>query len=107
MDLDNLLRMDNQGLSEVVTKLVGGGVMSPNDGRYKHNLAPVKGGESPYLQQQNYSLEALAKRDKDDPFGKKQAPSPPPQPPEETDETPRMLWQLNSRNIGETIFDEI
>ena len=32
-------------------------------------MEPVEGGDSPYLQQQNYSLEALAKRDAaSDPF---------------------------------------
>jgi hypothetical protein len=45
--------------------------MSPNEGRQKMDMKPVEGGESPYLQQQNYSLAALAKRDaQDDPFGK-------------------------------------
>jgi len=43
--------------------------MSPNEGRSKLDLKPVDGGESPYLQQQNYSLAALAKRDAQaDPF---------------------------------------
>jgi hypothetical protein len=43
-------------------------------------LKPVKGGKSPYLQQQNYSLEALAKRDaQDDPFKPATPPAPPPQ----------------------------
>jgi phage portal protein BeeE len=49
--------------------------MAPNEGRAKFDLKPVKGGDSPYLQQQNYSLEALAKRDAQaDPF----APATPP-----------------------------
>jgi phage portal protein BeeE len=44
-------------------------MMSPNEGRAMLDLKPVEGGESPYLQQQNYSLAALAKRDaQDDPF---------------------------------------
>jgi phage portal protein BeeE len=43
--------------------------MAPNEGRGKLDLKPVEGGESPYLQQQNYSLAALAKRDAQaDPF---------------------------------------
>jgi len=34
------------------------------------NLAPVVGGETPYLQQQNFALSALARRDSsEDPFG--------------------------------------
>ena len=43
--------------------------MSPNEARAAENMQPVAGGDSPYLQQQNYSLAALAKRDaKPDPF---------------------------------------
>ncbi|MNF05849.1 hypothetical protein D3C80_2056750 [compost metagenome] len=53
------------------------GIMSPNEQRKKLDLKPVAGGNSPMLQQQNYSLEALAKRDAQaDPFGT----SPPPEP---------------------------
>jgi phage portal protein BeeE len=58
---------------------VGAGVMSPNEGRSKLDLKPVEGGESPYLQQQNYSLAALAKRDaQDDPFAPNTPALPPP-----------------------------
>lgn len=43
--------------------------MAPNEGRYRLNLPPVDGGESPMIQVQNYSLAALAKRDaQSDPF---------------------------------------
>jgi HK97 family phage portal protein len=69
LDLDGLLRMDPLSRADVAVKLIGAGVMAPNEHRLKENLPPVKGGESPLIQQQNYSLEALAKRDaKDDPF---------------------------------------
>lgn len=69
LDIDNLMRMDSLGLAEVHSKIVTGGIEAPNEGRRKFNLPPVKGGDSPYLQQQNYSLEALAKRDAQaDPF---------------------------------------
>lgn len=69
-DLDGLLRMDSQTLINTVKEAVGAGVMSPNEGRAKINLKPVTGGETPYLQQQNYSLAALNKRDQGDPFAK-------------------------------------
>ena len=53
--------------------------MSPNEARKKYlGLGPIPGGESAYMQQQNYSLEALAARDADDPFAK---PAPRPVPP--------------------------
>jgi phage portal protein BeeE len=46
----------------------------------------VKGGSAPYLQQQNYSLEALAKRDaKEDPFASKTT-TPPSAPPAADDD---------------------
>lgn len=70
-DLDDLLRMDSATQVKTLNEAVGGGWMSPNEARKKRNLPPAKGGEGPYLQQQNYSLEALAKRDTgDDPFSK-------------------------------------
>jgi len=68
-DTDNLLRMDSVTQITAIQQAVGAGVMAPNEGRSKLDLKPVDGGESPYLQQQNYSLAALAKRDaQEDPF---------------------------------------
>jgi HK97 family phage portal protein len=79
-DTDNLLRMDTVTQVTAIRDAVGAGVMSPNEGRGKLDLKPVTGGASPYLQQQNYSLAALAKRDaQDDPF-KPATPPAPPQP---------------------------
>jgi HK97 family phage portal protein len=69
LDLDGLLRMDSKTRAEVDGAEVGAGILSPNEARAKRNLMPVTGGASPYLQQQNYSLSALAKRDAQaDPF---------------------------------------
>lgn len=69
-DLDGLLRMDTVTQIQSMRDAVSAGIMAPNEARRKIDLKPVDGGDSPYLQQQNFSLEALAKRDKqDDPFG--------------------------------------
>lgn len=77
-DLDNLLRMDSVTQMQVLKEGVGAGVLSPNEARAKVDRKPVAGGASPYLQQQNYSLEALAKRDaQTDPFGTATPESPP------------------------------
>jgi HK97 family phage portal protein len=84
-NLDDLLRMDTLTQVTSIRDAVGAGVMAPNEGRRKLNLAPAKGGESPYLQQQNYSLAALAERDKDKPFEKPE-PAPPPEPGPELDD---------------------
>jgi HK97 family phage portal protein len=68
-DLEDLLKMDSRTLTEVQVLRVGGGISAPDEARSKFNLKPVPGGKLPYLQQQNYSLEALAKRDaQGDPF---------------------------------------
>jgi len=76
-DLDGLLRMDTGALYKANNDAIGGGWMAPNEGRKRAGLAPVPGGDSPFMQQQQFSLEALAKRDQDDPFSKPAAPSAP------------------------------
>lgn len=63
LDIDNLMRMDMKTLYETLGAGVKNIVLSPNEARARLNLSPVPGGESPLSQQQNYSLEALAKRD--------------------------------------------
>lgn len=69
-DLDGLLRMDNRTLISAMAEGVKGGIFAPDEGRSRLNLPPVDGGDTVYLQQQNFSLAALAKRDaQDDPFG--------------------------------------
>lgn len=80
LDLDGLLRMDTAAQIKAAADAVGAGIDSPNEARAKFDRRPVTGGESPYLQQQNYSLEALSKRDaQTDPFASK-APAATPQP---------------------------
>jgi HK97 family phage portal protein len=77
-DTDNLLRMDSVTQMMVLDK--ASGTMKINEKRKRLDLLPVEGGDDVYLQQQNYSLTALAKRDaKPDPFGK--APTAAPKPP--------------------------
>lgn len=82
LDLDGLLRMDQASQIESVTKGILGGLFAPNEGRKRFDLKPVPGGDNVTLQQQNFSLAALAKRDaQDDPFGAKPAaPAPAPAP---------------------------
>ena len=69
-DLDGLIRMDEASQIKALVDGIAGGLYAPNEGRMKLDLPPVAGGDAPYLQQQNYSLEALAKRDAGDPFAK-------------------------------------
>lgn len=62
-DLDDLIRMDSASKMKMATDGVAGGVFTPNEGRAKFDKRPVAGGDTPYLQQQYYSLAALNKRD--------------------------------------------
>jgi HK97 family phage portal protein len=86
-DLDGLVRMDSATKMKNVTEGVLGAIYTPNEGRKKFNLRPKDGGDSPMLQQQNYSLEALAKRDASaDPFGTAEAAPPKPTPSDDPEE---------------------
>lgn len=86
-DLDGLLRMDTPTLYKANNDAVGGGWMKPNEARRRAGLAPVEGGDSPMIQQQNYSLAAIARRDAQaDPFGKAQSAAPALPPAEPSDE---------------------
>ena len=68
-DLDGLLRMDTATQYKTLGEGIGSALLTPNEGRKRINLKPVKGGDTPYLQQQNFSLAALDRRDtSDDPF---------------------------------------
>jgi hypothetical protein len=78
-----LLKMDSKTKADVAKVLASAGILSPNEGRAWFDMEPVEGGATPYLQQQNYSLAALSKRDALGPPPVDGSPSP--APPEETD----------------------
>lgn len=85
-DLDDLLRMDTASRVKAAADRVAAGITAPNEERRRFGMAPVPGGETPYMQQQNYSLAALAKRDaQSDPFAAAQS-SAPASKPSESDE---------------------
>ncbi len=86
-DLDDLLKMDGATLTNVLKEQSGAGLIKLDEGRRRLNLPPMTGGGAAYLQQQNYSVEALSKRDASaDPFGKTPAAAPPAAPPAPPDE---------------------
>ncbi|OYY35670.1 MAG: phage portal protein [Rhodospirillales bacterium 24-66-33] len=82
-DTDNLLRMDTAMLMDVLEK--GRNYLKPNEGRRRLGLPKVAGGDAVYRQQQDFSLEALAKRDaQEDPFATEK-PQPERDPPPDVD----------------------
>jgi len=62
-DLEGLLRMDSVQKMDVATKGVVGGVLAPNEARAGFNRRPVPGGDTVYLQRQNWPLEKLGSDD--------------------------------------------
>jgi len=98
LDLDALMRMDTPTRIKTAAEAIGGGGMSPNEARSRFlDLGRVEGGEAPYLQQQNFSLSALSRRDAQaDPFATA-TPEPPQLPEAEPDEeTPEDAEKLFS-----------
>lgn len=69
-DLDSLLRMDTQALYE--SNKTASKFMTIDEQRFRVNLDPLPlGGDTVYLQEQDHSIEALAKRDAEaNPFTK-------------------------------------
>lgn len=61
MDTAPLLRMDQGSKAEMQTKLVGGGIATPNEGRREFNLSPLEGGDTVYMQQQDFPLDQVRK----------------------------------------------
>ncbi len=74
LDLDTLLRMDQATFVATLAAGVGGTLFKPDEARKKLNLPSIPGGDTVYLQQQNYSLEALNARDKTNPLVTPDAP---------------------------------
>lgn len=63
LDLGDLLRMDTKTLVDTAVAEVRGGLATPNEARAIRNRRPLRGGETVYLQEQDHSLEWLARRD--------------------------------------------
>lgn len=68
-DRADLFQMDEAGRVDAAAKTIASGALSPNEARRRYlDAPPVKGGDSPMVQQQYFSLEALAERDSERPF---------------------------------------
>jgi len=107
LDLDDLLRMDTTTLTASLKDQVGAGITAPNEARRRLNYGPVAGGNSPMIQQQNFSLQALAKRDaSNDPFATSSpSPAPTPEPtkdiePDRTDEALHLLFRKSPEELA-------
>jgi HK97 family phage portal protein len=59
LDLTGLFRMDSATQVKTLGEAVKSGIMAPNEARREIELPPADGGDTPFLQQQNYPLAAL------------------------------------------------
>lgn len=103
-DLDDLMRMDTATL--IKAEKDAAGIKKINESRKRLNLPPVVGGDTVYLQHQDYSLEALAKRDAmPDPFsaGKTTPPATAPRTDDE-DMTDKVLVAIHAKAIEEGLY---
>ncbi len=74
-DPNDLLWMNPAAKTKAAADGVSSGAMSPDEARRDYlGKGKVKGGNTPYLQQQYFSLAALAERDQEQPFAKPAAP---------------------------------
>jgi HK97 family phage portal protein len=77
-DINDLIWMDAATKIAAAADSIKGSALSVNEARKTYlGVGPVAGGASIWAQQQNYSLEALAERDRNHPFAPKPAPGPP------------------------------
>ena len=79
LDLAPLLRMDEAKRAEVASKLVTNAIEAPNEARLRFNLPPLEGGDTVYMQQQDYPLDQVR-------LNKITPPAPPAPPPEPSEE---------------------
>lgn len=96
LDLWPLLRMDLGKQAEVETKLTSGGIKTPNEGRLAFGLEPLEGGDTVFMQQQDFPLDQVRKNKivDADQSPVPAAPEPEPKPdPDQTDKALALLWK--------------
>lgn len=107
-DLDGLLRMDSKAQVDKLVAAVSGGIDTPNEARKERNRKPLEGGDTVYLQQQQYSISALAERDKDKPFAKEQPKEPQMNSQDSNDDEEKQLLKLGlmfRKHMAEVKYD--
>jgi HK97 family phage portal protein len=96
-DIDDLIWMDTPTKTKAAADAIGAGAISPDEARARYfGLGPVEGGDTPYMQQQMFSLKALAQRDAQDPFAK---PTPAPMATPAADQLPADQVAATARHL--------
>jgi HK97 family phage portal protein len=104
LDIDDLNRMDSATAMEIAVNGVRGGILTPNEGRRRFDRKRLKGGDTVYMQHQDYSISVLADRDAQGAAGAgltPQAPTPAPSEPEPAAvKQARWLFMAKAYEVG-------
>lgn len=104
MDLEPLLRMDVGKRAEVVTKLIGGKTLTPDEGRKMLGYGKTGGGDTLWGQHQDHPLGMLAKRNDLNPVEPPE-PAEPPEPTEDqVEEQARMFAALTQLELSDADY---
>ena len=104
LDLEPLIRMDEEKRASVEIQLVQGRVKKPDEARARFNLEPTDGGDTLWGQRQDYPLGMLADRTSwDEEFQKKPEPEATPAPEEPLEEDDKKSFETLKSWILETI----
>jgi HK97 family phage portal protein len=107
LDIDDLIWMDTATKTKAAADAIGAGAMAPDEARERYfGLGPVEGGDTPYMQQQMFSLKALAQRDAQDPFAKPQ-PAPAAAPADAAGQLPPDQLAANVRHLLTKQFERL
>jgi phage portal protein BeeE len=93
LDLDGLMRMDTKTQMEALKIGVDAGIIAPNEGRKQVNLPPLDGGDTVYMQQQDFPLDQVRQNKIVQPSP---APAPVPEPAEVSDEDKSLILEAKS-----------
>lgn len=93
LDLDGLMRMDTKTQMEALKIGVDAGIIAPNEGRKQVNLPPLDGGDTVYMQQQDFPLDQVRQNKIVQPS---QEPAPVPEPAEVSDEDKSLILEAKS-----------
>lgn len=103
LDTSPLIRMDEGKQAEVETKLVGGKIKKPDEGRRRFDLEPTAGGNTLWGQHQDYPLGVLAERNDLVPVAPA-APEPDPDPEETPEDEARFVALLLEKELSDAEY---
>lgn len=93
LDLEGLMRMDTKTQMEALKIGVDAGIIAPNEGRKQVNLPPLEGGDTVYMQQQDFPLDQVRQNKIVQPSP---APAPVAEPGDDSDEEKSLILEAKS-----------